>query len=388
MGPMETIMGEDAAQDGAENEPNGVNKDDVSTALVALPVEVRLACGGVPGVREKEALATAKEQIECEMAVRDGERAARYVATVRPAMAAVKFVRVDREEEQRVSSVRAQHLCGRGDEIQPAGEGAGTTQEITETGEGASPTTADTVVTDVLLATTKGTRDISMDVTKTTEMGMSEESGELEHAKELASMSVANVVTTMRVTIAGSETSVDNKKGSEVDELRAAQRHARTQQKKQRVKDVQARKRSVERQEEAERVRVARERQETRKRNAAGALSALEERRQRRTSEPQGEGEDKPMRVSLVKHQNGRDIQQKDAGSEAVEYIESEDGLPTAVMTVDGVRRSVKLDSCARFTVAGTEWMQYGDRVTTEAPVDYVEGIGGFLLDVVGVWRF
>ncbi|KAE8987641.1 hypothetical protein PR003_g23416 [Phytophthora rubi] len=23
-----------------------------------------------------------------------------------------------------------------------------------------------------------------------------------------------------------------------------------------------------------------------------------------------------------------------------------------------------------------------------EAPVDYVEGIGGFLLDVVGVWRF
>ncbi|KAE8959332.1 hypothetical protein PR002_g30575 [Phytophthora rubi] len=32
--------------------------------------------------------------------------------------------------------------------------------------------------------------------------------------------------------------------------------------------------------------------------------------------------------------------------------------------------------------------MQFGDRVTTEAPVDYVEGIGGFLLDVVGVWRF
>ncbi|KAF1793583.1 hypothetical protein GQ600_19135 [Phytophthora cactorum] len=30
----------------------------------------------------------------------------------------------------------------------------------------------------------------------------------------------------------------------------------------------------------------------------------------------------------------------------------------------------------------------YGNRVMCEAPVDYVEGIGGFLLDVVGVWRF
>ncbi|ETM42697.1 hypothetical protein L914_11705 [Phytophthora nicotianae] len=34
------------------------------------------------------------------------------------------------------------------------------------------------------------------------------------------------------------------------------------------------------------------------------------------------------------------------------------------------------------------DWLQYGDRVTCEAPVDYVEGIGGFLLNVVGVWRF
>ncbi|KAE9021238.1 hypothetical protein PR002_g12306 [Phytophthora rubi] len=32
--------------------------------------------------------------------------------------------------------------------------------------------------------------------------------------------------------------------------------------------------------------------------------------------------------------------------------------------------------------------MNYGDKVEMEAPVDFVEGIGGFLLDVVGVWRF
>ncbi|KAE9188891.1 hypothetical protein PF004_g22370 [Phytophthora fragariae] len=57
-------------------------------------------------------------------------------------------------------------------------------------------------------------------------------------------------------------------------------------------------------------------------------------------------------------------------------------------MQIAGTRRQVKLDSGARFTVAGTEWMQYGDRVDRAVPVDYVEGIGGFLLDVVGVWRF
>ncbi|KAE9271737.1 hypothetical protein PF008_g30271 [Phytophthora fragariae] len=57
-------------------------------------------------------------------------------------------------------------------------------------------------------------------------------------------------------------------------------------------------------------------------------------------------------------------------------------------MEVAGTRRHVKLDSGARYTVAGTDWMQYGDRVARAAPVDYVEGIGGFLLDVVGVWEF
>jgi hypothetical protein len=71
-----------------------------------------------------------------------------------------------------------------------------------------------------------------------------------------------------------------------------------------------------------------------------------------------------------------------------VDYVGADEGLPTAQMEVASVQRPVKLDSCARYTIAGTEWMQYGDRVEGKAPVDYVEGIGGFLLDVVGVWRF
>lgn len=32
--------------------------------------------------------------------------------------------------------------------------------------------------------------------------------------------------------------------------------------------------------------------------------------------------------------------------------------------------------------------MQYSDKLVDKAPVDYVEGIRGFLFDVIGVWRF
>ncbi|KAE8894772.1 hypothetical protein PF003_g21374 [Phytophthora fragariae] len=65
-------------------------------------------------------------------------------------------------------------------------------------------------------------------------------------------------------------------------------------------------------------------------------------------------------RVSLVKHRGSSATK---VPQERVEYVGADDGLPTAVMQVAGVRRQVKLDSGARFTVAGTDWMQYGDRV-------------------------
>ncbi|OWZ11417.1 hypothetical protein PHMEG_00015563 [Phytophthora megakarya] len=68
--------------------------------------------------------------------------------------------------------------------------------------------------------------------------------------------------------------------------------------------------------------------------------------------------------------------------------VEASDGLPKATMLVDGKRQAVKIDSGARFTVAGTDWMLRGERVNIKSPVDFIEGIGGFLLDVVGVWRF
>ncbi|GMF15652.1 unnamed protein product [Phytophthora fragariaefolia] len=68
--------------------------------------------------------------------------------------------------------------------------------------------------------------------------------------------------------------------------------------------------------------------------------------------------------------------------------VESSDGLPTAMMLVDGATRCVKIDSGVRFSVAGTDWITRGERKTVDAPVTYIEGIGGFLLDVLGVWTF
>ncbi|ETN04248.1 hypothetical protein F442_14638 [Phytophthora nicotianae P10297] len=70
-------------------------------------------------------------------------------------------------------------------------------------------------------------------------------------------------------------------------------------------------------------------------------------------------------------------------GSTAItetERIEANDGLPTATVTVDGVPRRIQLDSCARYLIAGTGWIKHGDRVEGEAPVDYVEGISGLIL--------
>ncbi|POM71242.1 Hypothetical protein PHPALM_12211 [Phytophthora palmivora] len=57
-------------------------------------------------------------------------------------------------------------------------------------------------------------------------------------------------------------------------------------------------------------------------------------------------------------------------------------------MMVDGQNCQVKIDSGACYSVAGTNWMMRGERLKVQAPVQHVEGIGGFLLDVIDVWSF
>ncbi|KAE9143392.1 hypothetical protein PF006_g11578 [Phytophthora fragariae] len=79
----------------------------------------------------------------------------------------------------------------------------------------------------------------------------------------------------------------------------------------------------------------------------------------------------------------------KTSGSDAkVLLAEAEDGLPTALMRVAGSLEKVKLDSGARYSVAGTEWMARGKRVHGRAPVQQIEGIGGFRQKVLGLWVF
>jgi hypothetical protein len=80
--------------------------------------------------------------------------------------------------------------------------------------------------------------------------------------------------------------------------------------------------------------------------------------------------------------------EQAEADGAGVCGVAADDGLPTAMMEVAGERRDVKLDSGARYTVAGTDWMAWGDKSSNPAPINCVEGIGGFLLDVLGVWTF
>ncbi|KAK1930173.1 hypothetical protein P3T76_014406 [Phytophthora citrophthora] len=124
---------------------------------------------------------------------------------------------------------------------------------------------------------------------------------------------------------------------------------------------------------------------------AVDGLQALSKRRERRKVEPEAnEGEDrsKPVPVKLVKHirEDAERSSTSDNGNETT--VSSEDGLPTAKVLVNNIWHGIKLDSCARYTIAGTDWMKHGDRMEGDAPIDYVEGIGGFLLDVVGMWRF
>jgi len=66
----------------------------------------------------------------------------------------------------------------------------------------------------------------------------------------------------------------------------------------------------------------------------------------------------------------------------------AEDLLPTAMVEVKGERKSIKLDTCTQYSVAGKWWQRYGEQLDTVAPVDYMEGFSGTAVKVLGVWRF
>ncbi|OWY95643.1 hypothetical protein PHMEG_00034297, partial [Phytophthora megakarya] len=171
---------------------------------------------------------------------------------------------------------------------------------------------------------------------------------------------------------------------------RLVRRAARKDARQRRQAKIRA-ERELAEQTKAEQTRIDLEVRLSRIKEAADGLQALNKRRERRKAVPEAnEGEDrpKPVPVKLVKRIR-RDADRpstSDNGDETT--VSSEDGLPTAKVLVNNIWHGIKLDSCARYTIAGTAWMKHGERIEGDAPIDYVEGIGGFLLDVVGVWRF
>lgn len=138
---------------------------------------------------------------------------------------------------------------------------------------------------------------------------------------------------------------------------------------------------------EVERVvaELAAEERERRQRQATEARRELAERWQR-NEDRKSAGGSGGNRVNLVR--TSEVLVAADGNHELIDNAEASDGLPTATMTVEGENRAVKIDSGARYTVAGTDWMLRGERVKRAPPVDCVEGIGGFLLDVLGLWKF
>ncbi|GMF48287.1 unnamed protein product [Phytophthora fragariaefolia] len=309
---------------------------------------------GEASTKHVKGMTLVKQIMGSDAEAKDGARAAIYVATVRPTMTSNRYMWVDPDSG-----------C-------QTGEGA----DVSADGEGAD-VSADRKGADVSVAGESAVSSFPM-MSATTAEGMKEivDSDGAKNDDEL-------------------DESNDDPKGEapeddEVAQARAARRKARTSAKRAHVKVLLARKRNIEREREEERQRMSNERLMERQQASDEAMKALKERQRQRVrdeAECRVEQHGTPARGRLVQHR-ADEAERRVARGETVAYVGADDSLPTAIMEVAGTRRQVKLDSGARHTVAGTSWMQYGDRVEKEAPVDYVEGIGGFLLDVVGVWEF
>ncbi|KAE8985904.1 hypothetical protein PR003_g23908 [Phytophthora rubi] len=109
-----------------------------------------------------------------------------------------------------------------------------------------------------------------------------------------------------------------------------------------------------------------RERVMRRQRQADEARGALEARRQYRAAGDEARAGER-ARVALVRR-DGATID-GEMGGDGGANVEAGDGLPTPAMFVDGAQQLVKIDSGARYSVAGMDWMARGERKRVDAPV-------------------
>lgn len=334
-------------------------------------------------------------QMQKDSAGRDEDRARWYVATVRPAMAALRYAstRGSGRQTGRRSRVPvgAEREMPAVDEVRSSGEGDGpvtdgrmcgddvvgipttnTTEEI-QNGQAPSdmPSTGSRVDTDMTSNDAEGASGVAEPATTSQDgVNIADDGGTeldaIEFGTELDDGTAAQL-------------------GS-IAKVRMVLRRARKNAKAQRVRLSRQRRQRLavdESDVEATVAALDAEVQARRQRQTEAAYTALCERQDQRRTMPMSE----PPRGNRAKASLVQSITIRDGNGDGQEAAAT-DGLPTAMMQVDSERRAVKLDSGARYSIAGTDWMKLGERKRGNAPVDFVEGIGGFLLDVLGVWTF
>ncbi|KAE9266211.1 hypothetical protein PF001_g30573 [Phytophthora fragariae] len=259
------------------------------------------------------------EQVLLEMkaatATRDAKRALRYVATVRPAMAAVRFVQAERELYQsdalktgegaavRTSSGGTTARTSSDDDGEPGRVSTG--HDDLNTGESSISVSASAAMRTSedgdLLAISEGDAAVVLDESEAD----SDESEQLSKDEaELGAVIPEASDPAAEETRAESATLSNEADGlSEVARIRLARRRARRQAKRQRVKVLLARRKREGREQEAAEQRVTEDELAARRSVATIALEQLEERRKQRGESMRGDHDPRQAaRVSLLKH--------------------------------------------------------------------------------------
>ncbi|KAE9060572.1 hypothetical protein PF010_g30166 [Phytophthora fragariae] len=228
-------------------------------------------------------------------AKRDTERALRYVATVRPAMAAVRFVHAERERE---SHPGVALKTGEGAVVRTSGGGTTARTSSDDGGEpGQLSMERDDLGTgepllDVISSTDDAKQDGGLPATSESDAAVVLDESEADSDKseqlskdesELGAVVTEVSDSAVEETSVESATLVNETDGlSEVARVRLARRRARKQAKRQRVKVLLARRKREGREQEAAEQRVAEDELAARRSVATVALEKLEVRRKQR----------------------------------------------------------------------------------------------------------
>ncbi|KAG1703434.1 hypothetical protein DVH05_007382 [Phytophthora capsici] len=284
----------------------------------------------------------------------DAELAAVRLATVHPAMTSRRFSREEREEREEAQRQRSAKLEQRVRELARSGEGA---QQLATGGVGADGGSS---------RTTPANDEVVQAIS---------EDGEAAEPDSIGEEAELDVVADSESPDTGSEDGPEK-------QLQQARRRRRRKNRMRKRKRVLLARSKLDRVNDVLKRTLDETREAVREKHATEALEQLRQRQDRRKCGDNPGTETELARVRLVQRHG------EPGEGDAVQYVDAEDGLPTACVMIEGEQKFIKLDSCARYSVAGTAWMQYGNKLPRDAPVEYVEGIGGFLLDVLGVWRF